>query len=64
MPAASSGVATLQSVELDPEERDLLLRIYEAERRWAEDGHDDRSFLLIPRGGMQRDLDHPGWDES
>jgi hypothetical protein len=51
-------------VEVDPEERDLLLRIYEAERRWADDGHDDRSFLLIPRGGMQRSLDHPGWDES
>jgi len=51
-------------VELEPEERDLLIRIYRTERRWADGGHDDRSFLLVPRGGMQRDLDHPGWDES
>jgi DNA-binding MarR family transcriptional regulator len=51
-------------VELEPEEHDLLVLIYQAERRWADAGHDDRNFLLIPLGGMQRDIDHPGWDRS
>lgn len=51
-------------MELTPNERDLLLRIYQAEGRWADGGHDDRKFLLMHTGGMQRVLDHPGWDES
>ena len=62
--SGSTTTARLQFVELEPDELDLLLRIYQAERRWADDGHDDRTFLLIPRGGMRRDLDHPGWDEA
>ena len=52
------------TVELTSSERDFLLRIYKAECRWADGGHDDRSFLLMHTGGMQRVLDHPGWDES
>ena len=51
-------------MELEPEERDLLLLIYEAERNWADGGHEDRAFILMLTGGMQRHLDHPGWDES
>jgi hypothetical protein len=51
-------------MELDADERDLLLRIFEADRRWADGGHDDRSFLLMQTAGMQRVLDHPGWDEA
>jgi hypothetical protein len=51
-------------MELDPDERDLLLGIYQAGRRWANGGRDDRSFLLMHTGGMQRVLDHPGWDET
>jgi hypothetical protein len=51
-------------VEITPSERELLLRIYQAERRWADAGHDDRSFLLLHLGGLARDMDHPGWDDS
>jgi hypothetical protein len=51
-------------MELDRDERDLLVRIYQAGRRWADGGHDDRSFLLMLTGGMQRVLDHPDWDET
>ena len=51
-------------MEIDPEHRSLLLRIYAADRTWAEGGHDDRAFLLLHTGGMQRVLDHPGWDET
>jgi DNA-binding MarR family transcriptional regulator len=51
-------------VDLAPSERDLLLRIYQAECRWADGGQDDRRFLLMHTGGMERVLDHPGWDGS
>jgi hypothetical protein len=62
--SGSTTTARLQFVEVEPDELNLLLCIYQAERRWADDGHEDRTFLLIPTGGMRRDLDHPGWDES
>ena len=57
--AASPATALLQylrlvpdffRVDLDATERDLLLRIYYAEQRWADSGHDDRAFLLMHRG--------------
>jgi len=51
-------------VEIDPDSRELLQRIYEADRAWARSGHDDRSFLLMHLGGMQRALDHPGWEDA
>lgn len=41
-----------------------LRRIYHADRALAEDGRDPRSFLLIHRGSMQREIDHPRWDPS
>lgn len=42
----------------------MLLRIYGAHSRWVEAGHDQRSFILMHLGGMQRTVNHPQWDES
>ena len=51
-------------MELEPGERDLLLHIFEAERVWADGGHEEIAFNLMFTGGMQRHVDHPGWDGS
>jgi hypothetical protein len=39
-------------VELEPEERDLLLLIYDADCSGAVGGHDDRALRLMFTGGM------------
>jgi hypothetical protein len=44
--------------------KDALLRIAQADAMWSKDGHEPVVFHLIPRGGMQRHVDHPRWDES
>jgi hypothetical protein len=56
--------ARIFDVDLEREAQDLLLRIYEAHTGWVDSGHDQRSFILMHLGGMQRAVDHPGWDES
>ena len=43
---------------------DALRRFAQAEAMWQADGHEPRSFLLIHRGGMKREIDHPRWDPS
>jgi len=65
LPASPRVRATLcWRVQLTPSERDLLLRVYQAVSRWADGGHDDRSFLLLHPGGLDRVIHHPGWDDS
>jgi SEFIR domain len=49
---------------MEPHHRDALLHFYEAERAWAQEGQQARSFLLLHTGGMQSHIDHPRWDES
>lgn len=44
--------------------KDALRRIAQADAMWSKDGHEPVVFHLIPRGGMQRQVDHPRWDES
>lgn len=41
-----------------------LRRVGQADRILARGGHDPRPFLLLYSGGMQRSVNHPGWDES
>ncbi len=41
-----------------------LERLLDAEERAARAGGDRRSFALQHTGGMERQLDHPGWDDS
>jgi SEFIR domain/Sigma-70, region 4 len=43
---------------------DALRRIAQADAAWARDGHEPRPFMLVPRGGLQRHIDHPRWDSS
>jgi hypothetical protein len=43
---------------------DALRHLAQAEAMWQADGHEPRSFLLIHRGGMKREIDHPRWDPS
>jgi hypothetical protein len=43
---------------------DWLDRLVAAEDAALRTGADRRSFMLMHRGGMQRELDHPGWDPS
>lgn len=44
--------------------RDALLRIHEADRLWATDGHEPESFSLVHAGGLRREILHPAWDDS
>ena len=44
--------------------KDALRRITQADAIWAKDGHEPVVFHLVPRGGMQRHVDHPRWDDS
>jgi hypothetical protein len=39
-----------------------LRMLVEAEDAALAGGLDRRSFILMPRGGMERELDHAGWD--
>jgi hypothetical protein len=39
-----------------------LERIVAAEEAALAGGVDRRSFMLIPRGSMRREMEHPGWD--
>lgn len=41
-----------------------LERLVAAEDARPPTGGQRRSFMLVPRGGMQYELDHPGWDPS
>lgn len=41
-----------------------LRLLLQAEDAAAERGIDRRSFMLMPRGGMQRSMDHPGWEDD
>jgi hypothetical protein len=43
---------------------DWLGRLVAAEDAGLRTGGDRRSFMLMHRGGMQREVDHPGWDPS
>jgi hypothetical protein len=43
---------------------DALRRTLQAERIWADAGNEPRSFMLLHRGGMRSEVDHPGWDPS
>lgn len=42
----------------------LLERMVTAEENWLRNGHDRESFRLVYVGGMERHVDHPGWDPS
>jgi len=42
---------------------DPLRRIYQADKLWADDGHEPRSFMLLRTGGRVQ-IDHPCWSES
>jgi hypothetical protein len=41
-----------------------LERLVTAEEGGLRAGVDRRSFMLLPRGSMEREMDHPGWDPS
>jgi hypothetical protein len=41
-----------------------LERLVSAEEAGLRTGAPRRSFMLMQRGGMQREVDHPGWDPS
>jgi hypothetical protein len=41
-----------------------LRRLGQADRNWARGGRDPRPFLLLYRGGLERSIEHPGWDDS
>jgi hypothetical protein len=41
-----------------------LERLLAAEEAGLRTGSDRCSFMLMHRGGMQREVDHPGWDPS
>ena len=41
-----------------------LERLVSSEDAALRSGLDRRSFMLMHRGGMQREVDHPGWDSS
>jgi hypothetical protein len=41
-----------------------LERLIAAEEAALRTGAGRRSFMLMPRGGMDREVDHPGWDPS
>jgi hypothetical protein len=52
------GLASMDTPE------DWLDRFVQAEEQSLQAGHDRRSFFLEHRGGMQREIDHAGWDPS
>src|SRR4051812_16826674 len=43
---------------------ELLKRIGQADSILRDRGRDPEPFLLIYAGGMTRDIDHSGWNES
>ena len=43
---------------------EALRRIAQADEAWTREGHEPRTFLLIHRGNMQKQIDHPRWDSS
>jgi hypothetical protein len=54
----------VETTDMEPRHRDALRRIYQAETIWADHGNQSRSFMLLHRGGMRSEVDHPGWDSS
>jgi hypothetical protein len=54
----------IDTTGLEHRHLDALRRIYEAEKIWAARGNQPRSFLLLHRGGMRSEVDHPAWDRS
>jgi hypothetical protein len=53
-----------QTWTVEQRHHDLLLRAYQAEATWSAESGAPRTFLLLHSGGMQSDVDHPGWDPS
>jgi hypothetical protein len=49
---------------VESEHRDALRRVYQAEQAWRQEQQPSRPFLLLHTGGMQSEIDHPGWDPS
>jgi len=54
----------IETSNMEHRHRDALRRIYQAEKIWADRGNQPRSFMLLHRGGMRSEIDHPAWDPS
>jgi hypothetical protein len=54
----------IETSDMEHRHRDALRRIYQAERIWTDGGNQPRSFMLLHRGGMRSEIDHPAWDPS
>jgi SEFIR domain len=55
---------SIETPDMEHRHRDALRRIYQAEKIWADRGNQPRSFMLLHRGGMRSEVDHPTWDPS
>ena len=48
---------------VENEHREVLRRVYQAEKLWSDDGNAPRTFLLTTTGG-ETIVDHPRWNNS
>lgn len=62
--SSARGSECCHALFVEQNHHDLLLRVYQAETSWSAGGGEPRTFMLVHGGGMQSDVDHPGWDPS